>query len=166
MTISLQFIFITSLISEKKNQAFAKWKKNHVWKHQHGWSLQFIWTLSPNTFKSKINEYKFFLLVHTPLKDFWFWWSFKCFISNFDILVRKCYIIQPRKISKPLLHATLLFCSIVTESQSTSSNICLNSWRTSEFIFHRFINNYALCLWAIVVLEIKNIVKRSSISLF
>ena len=36
--------FYNYLIFLKKNQAVAKWKKNHAWKHQHSWSLQKLFT--------------------------------------------------------------------------------------------------------------------------
>ena len=57
-------------------------------------------------------------------------------------------------------------CSLVTESLLTSDNICSSSWRTSLFTFHRPINVSALCLPALLVLEIRNTGKLSDISDF
>ena len=91
-------------------------------------------------------------------------WVFQVLFSNFYSLFKKCYIIEPRKIFKTLLYALLLSCRLMKKSQSTSEDICLSYRRTSLFIFHRFINIYALCFSPFVVLEITNIVKLSDIS--
>ena len=80
-----------------------------------------------------------------PLKPFCYPGTIKCFIFNFDFLFGKCYIIESRKISRNRLYAAFTSCSLVTESQSTSDNVCLNSWKASIFIFCCFINISALC---------------------
>ena len=82
-----------------------------------------------------------------PLKDFCNTGTIECFIFNFNFLFKKCYDIESRKkFYKNRLHAALASCDLVTESQSTSNNICLNYWRFSLSIFHRFINVLVLRL--------------------
>ena len=82
-----------------------------------------------------------------PLKDFCYTGTIECFIFNFNFLFKKCYDIESRKkFYKNRLHTALASCDLVTESQSISNNICLNYWRFSLFIFHRFINVLVLRL--------------------
>ena len=75
-------------------------------------------------------------------------------------------MIETGRIFKNRLYVALVSCGLVTESQSTSDNICLDSWRVSLFIFPGFINVSVLCLSVLVALEIRNTGKWFDISDF